>query len=57
MGYKEEKKSIIDEDQLRKLTALIIETGFMEIPTDQFPIDDNVNEYQKSTIKINIYFS
>jgi len=49
-----EKKSRIDEDQLRKLTAMIKETGFMEIPTDQFPIDENVKEYQKSTIKITL---
>jgi len=49
-----EKKSRIDEDQLRKLTAMIKETGFMEIPIDLFPIDDNVKEYQKSTIKITL---
>ncbi len=54
-GFPEpEKKSRIDEDQLRKLTAMIKETGFMEIPTDQFPIDEDVIEYQKSTIKITL---
>ncbi len=49
-----EKKSRIDEDQLRKLKAMIKETGFMEIPTEQFPIDEDVNEYQKSIIKITL---
>lgn len=54
-GYPQpEEKSRIDNDQLRKLTAMIKETGFMEIPTEQFPVNEDVNEYQKSTIKITL---
>ena len=49
-----EKKSKIGADKLRKITAMIKETGLMEIPSEQFPVDEGVNEYQKSTIKITL---
>jgi len=44
----------IDEEKLRKLTALIKETGFMTIQSESFPIRDDVDEYQKSTLKITL---
>ncbi len=44
----------IDEEKLRKLTALIKETGFMAIQSESFPIRDDVDEYQKSTLKITL---
>src|SRR3990172_427696 len=44
----------IKKDKLKKLTALIKETGFMEIPTQSFPVRDGVNDYQKSTIKVTL---
>jgi hypothetical protein len=47
-------KSTINNEKLTKLTALIKETGFMEIPTDSFPVRDNVTDYQKSTIKVTL---
>ena len=47
-------KSRISEDKLRKLTAIIKETGFMEIPTESFPVSEGVDEYQKSTIKVTL---
>jgi len=54
-GYqKPDKKSTIDKDKLKKLTALIKETGFMEIPTESFPVRDGVDDYQKSTIKVTL---
>jgi len=31
---------------------LIKETGFIEIPSESFPIKDNVIDYQKSNVKI-----
>ena len=37
---------------VKKLTALIKETGFMSIPKEPFPIMDDVADYTKSTIKI-----
>lgn len=51
---KPEKKSRIGETELRKLTAIIKETGFMEIPTESFPIREDVTQYQKSTIKVTL---
>jgi hypothetical protein len=54
-GYpKPDKKSTITKDKLKKLTALIKETGFMEIPTEPFPVRDGVDNYQKSTIKVTL---
>ena len=54
-GYqKPDKKSTINKDKLKKLTALIKETGFMEIPTESFLIRDGVDDYQKSTIKVTL---
>ena len=54
-GYqKPDKKSTINKDKLKKLTALIKETGFMEIPTESFPVRDGVDDYQKSTIKVTL---
>lgn len=44
----------IDEDKFKKLTAMIKETGFIAIPSESFPIKDDVDEYQKSTVKITL---
>ena len=54
-GYpKPDKKSQITTEQLSKLTALIKETGFMEIPTDSFPARDGVSDYNKYSIKVTL---
>ena len=54
-GYpKPDKKSQITTEQLSKLTALIKETGFMEIPTDSFPVRDGVSDYNKYSIKVTL---
>jgi len=54
-GYpKPDKKSKINNEKLTKLTALIKETGFMEIPADSFPVRDEVTNYQKSSIKVTL---
>jgi hypothetical protein len=47
-------KSKLDEDKLKKLKALIKETGFIAIPSESFPILDNVTDYQKSSVKITL---
>ncbi len=51
---KPDKKSTLDPEKLKKLTALIKETGFMEIPTESFPVRENVTDYQKSVIKVTL---
>ena len=47
-------KSRIDDEKHRKLKALIKETGFIAIPSESFPVLENVSEYQKSNIKITL---
>jgi len=44
----------LDEKQLNKIRALIKETGFMQIPSESFPILENATEYQKSNVKITL---
>ncbi len=52
-GYpKPDIKSTLDEQKLRKLKALIKETGFTSIPSESFQIRDNVIDFQKSNIKV-----
>ena len=54
-GYPQpEIKSELSEQKIRKLTALIKETGFIAIPSESFPVMDNVTEYQKSNVKITL---
>jgi hypothetical protein len=54
-GYpKPDIKSHLDDQTLRKLKALIKETGFISIPSESFPIRDNVTDFQKSNIKITL---
>lgn len=54
-GYpKQDIRSHLDDQKLRKLKALIKETGFISIPSESFPIRDNVTDFQKSNIKITL---
>ena len=54
-GYpKPDVKSNLDDQTLRKLKALIKETGFISIPSELFPVRDNVTDFQKSNIKITL---
>ncbi|MFQ5440689.1 MAG: hypothetical protein ACE5DL_04415 [Nitrosopumilaceae archaeon] len=54
-GYLQpEIKSELSEEKIRKLTALIKETGFIEIPSESFPVMDNVTDYKKSNVKITL---
>jgi len=46
--------SKISEEKIRKLTALIKETGFIEIPSESFPVKDGVIDYQKSNVKVTL---
>ena len=49
-----DKFSNLDEEKMKKLTALIKETGFMSIPSESFPVLDGVEEYQKSSLKVTL---
>ncbi|MDH3610862.1 MAG: hypothetical protein OEM79_03770 [Nitrosopumilus sp.] len=54
-GYPQpEIKSELNEEKLRRLTALIKETGFIAIPSESFPVKDDVTDYQKSNVKITL---
>ena len=47
-------KSKMDDEKHKKLKALIKETGFIAIPSESFPILENVTEYQKSNVKVTL---
>lgn len=47
-------RSKLDESKLNKIKALIKETGFIEIPSESFPVMENVTEYQKSNVKVTL---
>ena len=47
-----EIRSKLDEAKLNKIKALIKETGFIAIPSESFPILENLTEYQKSNVKV-----
>jgi hypothetical protein len=51
---KPDLRSTIDEEKIRKLTALIKETGFMAIPSESFPVGDDILEYKKSSLKVTL---
>lgn len=47
-------RSHLDDVKLNKIKALIKETGFMAIPSESFVIMEDVTDYQKSNVKINL---
>ena len=53
-GGQSQIMSSINDEKLQKLTALIKETGFISIPKESFPIQEDVTDYTKSTIKITL---
>ena len=53
-GGQSQIMSSVNDEKLQKLTALIKETGFMSIPKESFPIQEDVTDYTKSTIKITL---
>jgi hypothetical protein len=40
----------VDEQELKRIRALITETGFMQIPKEQFEPRDNVTEFTRYTL-------
>ena len=53
-GGQSQIMSSVSDEKLQKLTALIKETGFMSIPKESFPIQEDITDYTKSTIKITL---
>lgn len=54
-GYSEpDIKLHLEKSELKKLTALIKETGFMEIPSDSFPVKTAENEYDKFGLQVTL---
>jgi hypothetical protein len=49
-----EKTMVIQKDEVKKLTAMIKETGFMNIPIDSIPADESVSEYTKFSLKVTL---
>jgi hypothetical protein len=54
-GYSEpDKKSQISMDEVKKLTALIKETGFMQIPQTFYQVKSDLNEYDKFGLQVTL---
>lgn len=54
-GYSEpDVKYQLEKLELKKLTALIKETGFMEIPSDSFPVKSDALEYDKFGLQVTL---
>ena len=52
-GYPEpDKEYVLEKSKLKKLRALIKETGFMQIPKSSFSIKSNAVEFDKFGIKV-----
>jgi len=49
-----DKKSTIDLTKVKKLKAIIKETGFMSIPSESFPVKEDVEKYEKFSIKVTL---
>lgn len=54
-GYSEpDKKYQLSKDEVKRLTALIKETGFMEIPQTSYPVKSDLNEYEKYGLQVTL---
>ena len=49
-----EKTMTLEKAQVKRLTALIKETGFMQIPIDSIPADEDKSEYTKFSLKVTL---
>lgn len=49
-----EKTLSLDRGEIRRLTALVKETGFMHLPTNQILADEQQTEYTKFTLKVTL---
>jgi len=54
-GYSEpDKKYQLSKDEVKRLTALIKETGFMQIPTTTYPVKSDLDEYDKYGLQVTL---
>ncbi|MHB8601670.1 MAG: hypothetical protein ACYC6W_07895 [Nitrosotalea sp.] len=54
-GYSEpDKKYQLSKDEVKRLTALIKETGFMQIPQTSYQVKSDVNEYDKFALQVTL---
>ncbi len=54
-GYSEpDVKYTLSKDEIKRLTALIKETGFMEIPQTSYQVKSDVNEYEKYGLQVTL---
>lgn len=49
-----EKSVAIDKADVKRLTALIKETGFMQLPIDSISADDSATQYTKFSLKVTL---
>lgn len=49
-----EKTAKLDSEYVKRLTALIKETGFMKIPTETIQPDEDVKNYDRYTFKVTL---
>lgn len=49
-----QKNIILDKSQITKLTALVKETGFMQLPIDSIPADETKTEFTKFSLKVTL---
>lgn len=49
-----EKTATVGRDQVKKLIAMVKETGFMKIPIDSIAPNDDVLEYTKFSLKVTL---
>jgi hypothetical protein len=49
-----EKTATVGRDQVKKLIAMVKETGFMRIPIDSIAPNDDVLEYAKFSLKVTL---
>ncbi|HEX5358448.1 MAG TPA: hypothetical protein VFW99_00875 [Candidatus Nitrosotalea sp.] len=54
-GYSEpDKKYQLSKDEVKRLTALVKETGFMQIPTTTYPVKSDLDEYEKYGLQVTL---
>jgi hypothetical protein len=49
-----EKTILLEKSQVTKLTALVKETGFMQLPIDSIQADNTKTEYTKFSLKVTL---
>lgn len=54
-GYSEpDVKYQLSKDEIKRLTALIKETGFMEMPKTSYQVKSDLNEYEKFGLQVTL---